>query len=216
LLNRTLVAIERRDMVTSHPPRRYPRMVSFRPTHPVTDAELERLSQTNPGIRFERGATGELIVSPTGTIGGRGESDLTFQLESWARRNGQGFVTSSSAGFALPDGSVLAPDGAWTSYKRWNTLSNKERKGYAHIAPNVVFELLSPSDSLADARKKASAYLMNGTRLVVLLDPHSRCVELHRAGNESTLHAPSDAIALDPEMPEFRLDAAAIFKRLED
>jgi Uma2 family endonuclease len=191
-------------------------MVSFRPTRPVTDEELDQLSHTNPGVRFERGARGELIVSPTGTLGGRGESDLTFQLESWARRDGRGFVTSSSAGFSLPDGSVLSPDGAWTSYERWNALSEKARKGYAHIAPDVVFELLSPSDAFRDARAKARAYLSNGTRLVVLIDPDSRSVEFYRTGDEPVSHMPANIVALDPEMPGFELDAAAIFKQMEN
>jgi Uma2 family endonuclease len=190
-------------------------MVSFRPTRPVTDEDLNQLSRTNPGVRFERGAGGELIVSPTGTIGGRGESNLTFQLESWAQRDGRGFVTSSSAGFSLPDGSVLSPDGAWTSYERWNALSDKARKGYAHIAPDVVFELLSPSDIFRDARAKVAAYLANGTGLVVLLDPDSRSVELYRANGAALTHAPAESVALDPEMPGFRLDAAAIFKQME-
>jgi len=203
-------------MVTSLPPRREPYMVSFRPTRPVTNGDLEQLSYTNPGVRFERGAGGELIVSPTGTIGGRGESELTFQLESWARRDGRGFVTSSSAGFSLPDGSILSPDGAWTSYERWNVLSDKQRKGYAHIAPDVVFELLSPSDIFRDARAKAGAYLANGTCLVVLLDPDSRSVELHRANRAPVAHTPADIVALDPEMPGFYLNAAAIFKQMEN
>jgi hypothetical protein len=42
----------------------------------LTDSELEQLSRTNAGIRFERGTQGELIVSPTGTLGGFGKSEL--------------------------------------------------------------------------------------------------------------------------------------------
>jgi hypothetical protein len=32
--------------------------IAFQPTHALTDGELELLSRTNPGIRFERGRTG--------------------------------------------------------------------------------------------------------------------------------------------------------------
>jgi Uma2 family endonuclease len=204
-------------MLMAFPSRRNTRMaLAFRLVHPLTSEELEDLSRLNSGIRFERSAGGELIVSPPmGTLGGRGESHLTFQLESWAQRDKRGFVTSSCGGFTLPDGAVFAPDGAWVLYERWNALSHEDRKGYARIAPDVVFELLSPSDTLADVRVKASMYLANGTRLVVLLDPHSRLVELHRVGGVAESQACDAGVPLDPEMPGFVLDAAAVFGRME-
>src|SRR2546423_11463600 len=143
--------------------------IAFRPTDAITDEDLEELSCMNPGVCFERRMRGELIVSPLGTMGSSGAADLIAQITVWAKRDGRGFSTSSNGGFTLPDGSIFAPDAAWVSYERWNALSDKEQKGYAGIAPDVAFELLSLNDTLREARAKASAYLANGTRLVVLL-----------------------------------------------
>lgn len=44
--------------------------ITYRPSHSVSDEEFMQLPCKNPGMRFERGALGELIVSPpTGTRG---------------------------------------------------------------------------------------------------------------------------------------------------
>jgi Uma2 family endonuclease len=179
-------------------------MVSFRPTCPVTDEELDQLSRTNPGVRFERGAQGELIVSPTGTLGGLGESELFSQVNAWARQDGEGVAVVASVGFTLPDGSVFAPDAAWVSRERWNALSQKERNGYAHTAPDVAFELLSSDDTFDGIRSKASAYLRNETRLVVLIDPLSHVTELHRTSGVFVSH--DDEMSLTPELDGFTLE----------
>lgn len=189
--------------------------IAFRPTHAVTPEELEELSRANPGVCFERSAQGQLIVSPLGTMGSSGEAELIAQLTVWARLDGRGFSTSSNGGFTLSDGSIFAPDAAWVSHERWSALSEKGRQGYARIAPDVAFELLSPSDTLREARAKASVYLENGTRLVVLLDPSSALVECLRPGGLCESHLRVDAVPLDPELPGFRLDAATIFARME-
>jgi Uma2 family endonuclease len=189
--------------------------VAFHPVHTVTNKELEQLSRTNPGVRFERSAQGDLIVSPTGTLGGRGEFELARQVDIWAQRYGRGFITPASAGFTLPDGSVFAPDTAWIAHERWNALPAELRQGYARIAPDIVFELLSPSDILNAARTKALAYLRNGVRLVVLIDPRAYLAELHRPNDAVASHLRVDAVSLDPEMPDFILDIALIAARME-
>jgi len=74
---------------------------------PVTDEELLRLSERNPGYQFERTADGRLMVSPTGMEGGRRSLEVAYQLRRWNERTGQGVVFDSSTGFRLPDGSVV-------------------------------------------------------------------------------------------------------------
>ena len=190
--------------------------IAFQPTHPLTTEELDQLSRTNPAVRFERGSRGELIVSPTGTLGGRGEFEMARQLDLWAQRDGRGFITPASAGFTLSDGSVFAPDTAWIAHERWEMLSAEERQGYARIAPDVAFELLSPNDTLREAREKAAIYLRNGTRLVVLIEPSTRSVELHRLDGIAVAQTPTEHLPLDPELPGFTLDIGRILASMEN
>ena len=191
--------------------------IAFQPTHPITDEELLSLSVRNPGMRFERSARGELIVAPpTGTRGSSGEAELIFQLCAWARRDGRGFVTSSNGGIKLPDSAIFAPDATWISWDRWKAIPKADRQGFARLAPDAAFELLSPGDVLADVRAKLAEYLANGTQLAVLLHPRSRAVELHRTGGLIASHLHPEKIALDPELPGCILDAQAIFDAMID
>jgi Uma2 family endonuclease len=113
----------------------------------------------------------------------------------------------------LPDGSVFAPT-AWVSRERWEALPLEQRQGYAHISPDVVFELLSPSNTLNGMRSKATAYLANGARLAVLIDPLSPVVEFHRASD--VVVSQDDGVALTPELEGFVLDVAAIVAYMRD
>ena len=62
--------------------------------------------------------------------------------------------------------------------------------------------------------KKIAAYLRNGVRLVVLLDPKRRCVSVGRHGDDAPREL-GDVASVDcsPEMPGFVLDVAAVFDR---
>lgn len=190
--------------------------IAFQPIHPLSDTELERLSRLNPTVRFERGSRGELIVSPpVGTLGGFGEHEIVRQLDRWAEHRRDGLVLGANVGFTLPDGAVFAPDATWIACERWDALPPEAQEGFARIAPDVAFELLSPSDTLREAREKAAAYLRNGTRLVVLIEPRTRSVELHRSIGVTVAPPGSEHLALDPELPGFVLDIGAIASRME-
>ncbi len=52
----------------------------------LTDEQFFQLCQNNPDVRFERTASGELIIMPpTGSITSDRNSDLNYQLRGWNR-----------------------------------------------------------------------------------------------------------------------------------
>lgn len=179
--------------------------------HRVTDEELLRLSELNPGYQFERTAEGRIIVSPTGGESGRRSAKLVHQLERWNEQKELGVVFDSSTGFGLPDGSVLSPDASWMRRERWEALSREEREGFVPLCPDAVFEIRSRFQSLAELREKMNAYLANGASLAVLIDPPSRGVEVYRPGGQVERRENPPAVSLDPELPGFILELAAIF-----
>ena len=185
--------------------------ISLNPVRPITDEELLQLARRNPGYQFERGAKGELIVTPTGSEGGRRSMELGYQLTAWSRGRLTGVTFDSSTGFRLPDGSVLAPDASWVRLERWETLTPDERKGFAPLCPDAVFEIRSESDRLVDLRMKMTAYLKNGARLAVLIDPEQRTVEIRRPDATSQLLEDVTAVEFEPELPGFVLDLTPVF-----
>jgi Uma2 family endonuclease len=151
---------------------------------PVTDEELMRLSAESRPLRLERDANGELIVmSPTGTGGGRIETRVILELGDWARKDGRGEVFGSNTGVKLPDSSVRAADAAWVSSPRLNALSDAELKGYAAICPEFVIEVRSESDRLSDLQAKMDQWIVNGAEVAWLIDPIEKAVTIYRLGD---------------------------------
>lgn len=179
--------------------------VAIRQSHPVTDEELMELSRLNPGYQLERAADGRLVVTPTASNSGRRNAELLRRLGNWNAEAGLGEVFDSNTGFRLPDGSVLSPDASWIVRSRWNALPSEERETYAPLCPDAVFELRSRTDSLTELQAKMQAYIRNGARLGLLVDPFDRIVELYRPGMEPVRVSPDSPVSLDPELPGFEL-----------
>jgi len=180
-------------------------------SHKVTDDELLELSERNPGYQFERTATGELIVTPTGIESGGRRAEVLRQLGNWAKAEGGGNVFDSSTGFRLPDGALFAPDAAWVRRARLDALTPKQRKRFGPLCPDAVFEIRSENNTVTELREKVRAYIANGAEIAVLIDPTERIVEVHRQGRTPATHQNPATVALDPELPGFVLDLRPIF-----
>jgi Uma2 family endonuclease len=178
---------------------------------PPTDDDILILSSRNPGFKFERSAAGELIVTPGSGETGRREAVLVAQLSRWADAQGRGVVFSPSAGFRLPDGSLLSPDAAWMPEERWKSLTPEQRDSFSPLCPDAVFEVASKFDTRSALRTKMLAYLANGARLVVLIDPQRRAVEIYEPGASPRTLERVPSVALDPVLPGFTLNLESIF-----
>lgn len=122
-----------------------------------------------------------------------------------------GVVFDSSTGVRLPASALFAPDASWVRLHRWNALSSEQRKKFGPLCPDAVFEIRSESTTWAESREKARAYVSNGARIAVLIDPDARTVEVYRPGREPDTHRDPATLALDPELPQFALDLKPIF-----
>ena len=179
--------------------------------HRVTDDELLALSDRNPGYQIERATDGRLVVSPTRSESGRQSGEVFLQLGIWNREARAGVVFDASTGFALPDGSCRSPDASWVRRDRWHALTLQERSGFAPLCPDAVFEVRSESDAVDEVHRKMEAYLDNGARIGVLVDPVSRGAAVYRTQGPVEHHKGGVKIALDPELPGFVLDLGPVF-----
>jgi Uma2 family endonuclease len=149
----------------------------------LTPEQFERVCAENREAVLELDADGHLItMTPAGSETSGRNSELLYQLQGYAKSSGGWKVFESSAGFRLPDGSVLSPDASLVRLERWQALSAAERSGFAPLCPDLVVELASPSDQgprgVSALRRKLAAYQANGARLGWLLLPHERAVEM--------------------------------------
>ncbi|AFY35076.1 Uma2 family endonuclease [Calothrix sp. PCC 7507] len=178
----------------------------------LTDEQFFNLCQVNRDLRFERTATGELIIMPpTGGETGNRNAGLTAQIWIWNEQNKLGIAFDSSTGFKLPNGADRSPDASWLQLERWNALTQEEKTKFLPLCPDFVVELLSPSDSLSATQEKMREYLDNGVRLGWLINRKSRQVEIYRPGQEvEVLNSPA-TLSGEDVLPGFVLKLEAIW-----
>jgi len=140
---------------------------------PISDEDLERISEDNPGWKVEREGGACLVMSPTSSAGSAQNTELTFQLAAYAKRCG-GKAFDSSGGFTLPDKSVLSADGAWIRSERWAALTAKQQHSYAPIVPDVWIELRSQTDRRPKLMAKLRRLRSFGASYVLMIDPFAR------------------------------------------
>lgn len=178
----------------------------------LTDEQFFQLCIDNRDLRFERTASGGLIIMPpTGSETGNFNIDLSYQLQSWSRQNKHlGIAFDSSTGFKLPDGTDISPDAAWIRRDRWDALTAEEKKKFAPICPDFVVELRSTTDSLEKLRAKMKVYVKNGARLGWLLDRKNRKVEISRQGSDVEIVDSPATLSGEDVLPGFVLDLSDI------
>ncbi|HEV2641832.1 MAG TPA: Uma2 family endonuclease [Candidatus Elarobacter sp.] len=145
------------------------------PARPLDDDELLRFSAKNPGWHIEREPDGSLSVSPTSYRNGIRAFEAARQLFAWG--GDRGYAAASDGGITLPDKAVRAPDASWISFERWHALSEKQRKKFPKVIPDVVIEIVSQYDSYAAQRRKTERYVQQGAVYGVVIDPERRKVE---------------------------------------
>ncbi|NMG09821.1 Uma2 family endonuclease [Brasilonema sp. UFV-L1] len=186
--------------------------VNLNPVIELTDEQFFQLCQANRDLRFERTATGELIIMPpTGGETSNSNAGLTAQLWLWNEQDKLGKVFDSSGGFKLPNGADRSPDAAWVKLERWNTLTQEQQTRFLPLCPDFVVELLSPSDSLKVTQQKMKEYQENGALLGWLINRKSRQVEIYRIGQEVEVLENPDRLSGENVLPGFVLNLKAIW-----
>ncbi|GAB4194259.1 MAG: Uma2 family endonuclease [Coleofasciculaceae cyanobacterium] len=177
----------------------------------LTDEQFFDLCQRNRDYRFERTASGELLImSPTGSETGNRNIELSYQLQAWSRQHNLGIAFDSSTGFKLPNGANRSPDASWVRRERWEALTPEQRKKFAPLCPDFVVELRSETDSLKELQDKMREYIENGARLGWLIDRKNQRVEIYRPGQDVEILESPVRLSGEDVLPGFVLDLTGI------
>ena len=178
----------------------------------MSEAQFYEFCRTNPDLRIERNADGEVIImSPAFTDTGNRNGRILGQLFIWAEEDSTGEAFDSSTGYTLPNGAVLSPDASWMSSERWNSLSSSQQSSFAPIVPDFVVELRSSSDTLKKLQDKMQEYIDQGVRLGLLVDRKNRAVHTYRPNQIPEILQNPDTIHCEPELPGFKLKMSKIW-----
>ena len=172
----------------------------------------------NENIFFEL-IDGELItMTRPGNRHGLLATEIALYLRLFNMTHNLGQVTVES-GYRLPNYryTVLGPDVAFTRFDR---MPDRQPTKYVPLMPDLAVEIISPSESLKSARRKAEVYLLNGTSLVWLVQPNKRGVEVCRLVDDTQLQIEfidQDSFLVGEDiLPGFELEASKIFAVLRD
>jgi len=183
---------------------------------PLTDAEFEVFCSETDNVQIERTKDGVIKLNPpTAASTGDGNAEITYQLRAWWHTHRQGRVFDSSTGFHLPDTSVLSPDAAYVGPDKLKGLTKADIcKGFVHLCPDFVIELLSESDSLLTAQSKMVLWMENGAPLGWLIDPYAHAVYVYQPG-ESASWFLSKLSAFAGPVEGFTLDLEEVWRCYE-
>jgi len=178
----------------------------------LTDDQFYDLCRAHPEVKFERSPAGHLIImAPAGGSTGYRNSEVNADLVIWNRQTQLGKVFDSSTCFRLPQGGDRSPDLAWVRQDRWDALTPELQDKFPALAPDFVMELMSPSDTLAEAQAKMEEYQQSGVRLGWLIDPKHRQVWIYRLGQAPQLLDNPDRIGGEGVLLGFHLDPSLLW-----
>lgn len=122
-----------------------------------------------------------------------------------------GDVLAAETGFRIgrdPD-TVRAPDVAYVAAGRLS--ADGELDGYLDLVPDLVVEVLSPSDRAGEVRSKARAWISAGATLVWVVYPDEQSMVVHGRDGSVTLVGGDGELAADEVVPEVRIALADVF-----
>jgi Uma2 family endonuclease len=151
-----------------------------------------------------------LRMAPTGFehswLLGRLSAPLILYVES----NQLGYVGVGDPGFILARDpyTYLAPD---LAFIRSNRMSPKISR-IPELVPDLVVEVISPSDSFNDVTAKVSIYLARGVQAIWVVQPPLERVLVYRPDEPVQELGLNDVLTGDDIVPGFRIPVTSIFR----
>ena len=178
-------------------------------TRLLTADDLQRLH--SKGVRGEliRGVLCETLS--TGVEHGKIVMTLGRHLGNFIAPGRLGTLIGSDAGVLLernPD-TVREPDIAFISAEQMPLGARVTT--FSEAVPELVVEIVSPSDDPDNVFNKARMWLSSGVRLVWVVHPEDRSMDLHRAGAAAAMVGEDRELDGLDVLPGFRCSVGTIF-----
>lgn len=144
-------------------------------------------------------------MSPAGGRHGRIAARIAGSVIPFVLKHGLGEVFIAETGFVLarnPD-TVRAPDVAFVAAARMVSIDE-----YFPGPPDLAVEVVSPSDLYSEVAEKTREYLRAGTRAVVVVDPRTKTVNVHRSEGVTTA---AGILAIEEVIPGWSMALAEVF-----
>ena len=132
---------------------------------------------------------------------------------NFVRSNDLGIVAGADGTIRLARGLVRIPDCAFFS---WDRLPGKvvPDEPIPDLAPDLAVEVLSKSNTVSEMKRKLKDYFFAGVRLVWLIDPKKRIVDVYTAPDQSVRLEERQSLDGGHVLPGFALPLTELFALL--
>ena len=173
----------------------------------ITGEELLEMGDIGPCELVE----GKIVpMSPTKIQHGRFEYKLARLLGDFAAEHDLGEVMVGEVGIYVqrdPD-TIRAADILFISHER---LAQAKPDSFLDVPPELVVEIMSPSDRWSEVRRKLREYFAAGVNVVLIVEPDERTLSIYRAPTELQELTETAVLTLDDILPGFRCPVAELF-----
>jgi Uma2 family endonuclease len=140
-------------------------------------------------------------------------ADLIGYLGPHARQHDFGIVAGAGGALRLMPRLVRIPD---VSFIAWQQLPEKvyPSEPIPDLYPDLAVEVLSEGNTAEEMERKLKEYFLAGTRLVWLIDPDARTVEVYTSPDEATTLTEADTLTGGDVLPGFALPLKQLFARV--
>ncbi|MEM8546411.1 MAG: Uma2 family endonuclease [Cyanobacteria bacterium P01_H01_bin.119] len=175
----------------------------------LSQADLASIQAQYPDHRLELVNGKVIVMSPSGYESDEVAAEAIRLLGNWVRPRRLGRVAASSAGFRLPNANqdVRAPDASFVSAERLR----RSPQSFAELAPDLMIEVKSPTDSLDELEAKISEFLSLGTQVALLINPQTQTVAVYRAEQPAVILANQDRLTLPDILPGWEVSVAELW-----
>ena len=174
----------------------------------LTADDLLRLD--SQGVRGEliRGVLHETM--PAGVKHGKIAIRLGGRMDAHVEQGHLGHVFGSDSGVLLernPD-TVREPDLAYVSAERLPLDADVD--GYCPVAPDLVVEIKSPSDSEREVDDKATMWLSHGVRIALVINPETGTIRVRQPNLPVVILAMDETLDVGEVLPGFNCSVREI------
>ena len=154
------------------------------------------------------------VMTPASGAHGRVAGAIFAAVNAFMEEWELGVCFPNNTGFELPalENTVRSPDMAFVRADRLPT--NGIGSGYVALGPDLVVEVLSPSETASDLEEKLRDYRIAGTRLAWIIDPDKPVVVVRAVDAPERWLGIGDVLDGSTVLPGFSVPVARLFARL--
>ena len=175
--------------------------------------EADLLHATEELDRLCELVDGTLVEKPVGNDESEVGAYLSSLIVTFVMSRKLGHVLGADCLFRCLPRQVRSPDVAFVAKSQ---IPNGRPAGPIwELAPALVVEVLSPSNTRREMRRKRELFFGTGTQLFWMVDPRPRTVDVYTDPRQFTTLTAADRLTGGPVLPGFDVSVADVFSPLD-